>query len=505
MSKRIRIIIAAAAALLVLIAAVLVLTLWPENEQKPVGGSSDITSSESANIYGYLNVFAFEKEQIRSVVAKNENGGFTLNQAKENEWSLSGAEGFELNSEALESLTDSCTEFLATKEIAENPADLSVYGITDKSVTATVSYSTGEKLTFMVGDETAAGNTYVYLKQNDKVYFVDSGWSLPFELKYTGYLDLTISDGIETDEDGNDIDPHVTKISYTGRGLKKPIVIEENPEYVAELKRQEAEEQESSDSNSNATIAALPCQFMFTSPFKADISDEAFAGKQNDYLGISATDVYALNPTAAELKACGLSDPYVKIQVVAAKRTLMLYLGNTVTVDDTQYYYVTTSERKPIFLVEKTHFTFFQEDMINYMSPIVVNAVIDRIDTLTMEYKGEKYEFESSGEGDDLVVRWNGKKMSTEEYRDLYQLIMLVYCEESVEQGEYTGNAELKITYTYRKLEKVDVVEYVKAEPRKYLIRLNGSDLAQVRSKYVDALAYGLTQFISGRDVPSDY
>ena len=53
-----------------------------------------------------------------------------------------------------------------------------------------------------------------------------------------------------------------------------------------------------------------------------------------------------------------------------------------------------------------------------------------------------------------------GKKMSTAEYRDLYQLIMLAYCEESVQPGQYKGEADLKITYKYRNKEKVDVIEY---------------------------------------------
>jgi hypothetical protein len=174
-------------------------------------------------------------------------------------------------------------------------------------------------------------------------------------------------------------------------------------------------------------------------------------------------------------------------------------------IDGAFYYYAMTNERKPIFIVDANDFTFFDEDLIKYMSAIVVNVMIDEIKTLTFDIGDKKYVFESSGEGEDLVVRWDGKKMSTEEYRDLYTLVMLTYCEESVEPGKYKGDADVKITYTYREREKVDVIEYVKAETRKYLIRLNGSDLALVRSKYVDTLCYGVEAYISGKDVPSDY
>lgn len=238
---------------------------------------------------------------------------------------------------------------------------------------------------------------------------------------------------------------------------------------------------------------------------RADISDDAYVGLQNQYFGLTADDIYVLNPTASDKAKCGLSNPYVTIDITATKRNLKIMLGDKFEADDNVYYYAMTSERTPIFIVEASDFTFFEEDLINYMSAIVINVMIDEIDTLTVETGGKKHIFETSGEGDDLIVRWNGKKMSTQEYRDLYTLVMLAYCEESVEPGKYSGEPYLKLTYKYREREKIDTIEYIKAETRKYLIRLNGSDLALVRSKYVDTLVYGVEAFITGKDVPSDY
>ena len=499
LSKRVKTIIAAALALVLLICAVLAVEFWPEKEPETSVSSNtaSVESDEQKDELGYINVFSYDEDQIRDVTVKNELGGFTLKYVDEETWQVKGAEKFTVNETAIGSLLDSAKELPAIKFIGEDIENLELYEVGEESITVEINYDTGEKLEFILGGLNSAGSRYVYYKQNNKLYIVESGWDDPFEKGFSGYLDLSISDGIAEDEDGNEVDPHVTKISYTGRGLKNPIIIEENPEYVAELKK--IEEGEDVSGTVNKT------QFVFTSPMKADISDDAFLGLQNNYFGIGAHDIYALEPTAADKKKCGLTDPFVTIEVTATNRTLKIHLGSMVQIDDAYYYYAMTNEREPIFIVNATDFTFFDEDLINYMSAIVVNVMIDEIDTLTFETDGKKYVFETSGEDDDLIVRWEGKKMSTKEYRDLYTLVMLAYCEESVDPGEYKGDADVKITYTYREREKVDVLEYVKVETRKYLIRLNGSDLALVRSKYVDTLVYGVEAFTTGKDVPSDY
>lgn len=498
LTKRLKTIIAAALALVLLVGAVLTIEFWPEKktENSTSSGTASVESDQKDEL-GYINVFSYKDSQVRDIAVKNEQGGYELKYVKENTWQLKGAEKFALNESALKNLLDSAIELPATKLIAENPADLSIYEISDKGTTVNISYSTGEKLTFMIGTVNSSGSSYVYYKQNKKVYLVESGWSDPFENRYTSFLDLSISDGMPKDEEGVEKDPHVTRVSYTGKGVKHPIVIEENPEYVEEVKQLE----EGADLSGTVNKT----QFIFTSPMKADISDDKYVGLQNYYFGLTAYDIYALNPTAADKAKCGLTNPYVTIDVTATKRNLKIMLGNLVEIDGTEYYYAMSNERTPIFLVDALDFTFFKEDLIDYMSAIVINVMIDEIDTLTIETKGKKYVFETSGEDDDLVVRWEGKKMSTKEYRDLYTLVMLAYCEESVEPNKYKGDADLKITYKYREREKIDTIEYVKAETRKYLIRLNGSDLALVRSKYVDTLVYGVEAFTQGKDVPSDY
>lgn len=496
MSKRMRNILFAAAAVLVLGGLVLLLTLLPERKKTPGTTSSGMTSSENKDMMGYIAVYEFKEEEIQKVEVQNEYGSFTVT-VRDKKLTISGTDGYAQNSSATDAFITSCMQFAATKVIADRPEDLTAYGITDKSPSVVLS-TTGEVLHLFIGDNSSNG-IYVYSRENEKVYLVESGWATPFLQKVTALLDLTIADGVSKDSDGNEIDPDVRKISYSGRGLKRPIVLQLNPEYTAQ------KESFSSASSGFKKETATATQFIFTSPFEADISDDKFSGKQYDYFALQAYDIYAIRPTAQQLSRCGLANPYVTIEVTAAKRSFKIDLGNTLTIDNKEYYYVRCSEKSPIFIAEAEHFNFFKEDMIHYMSALVVNVMIDDIKTLQMDYDGKSYRFELSGTGDDLAVRWNGKKMSTAEFRDLYQLVMLAYCEQSVEQGKYTAEPYLRLTYTYRHREKVDTIEYVKAGTRQYMIRRNGGDLALVRSKYVDTLIYGLTEFIAGRDVPSDY
>ena len=499
MSKRIRSIIIAAVCLLVLGIAALILTKLPDdkknNNTSSGSNESGVASSDSTDILGYITVYEFKGEQIATIDVKNQYGGFKMNQVSKDKWIVENAPDYEVNTATLDDLKTSCIQFAATKIIAENPADLTVYGIDDNSTVAFVSYTTGEKLSMYVGDDASSGGTYVYIKENDKVYLTSSGWSEVFEHKYTAYINLIMTPLMDVDKEGNEVDPRVKKIAFSGRGLKTPVIVEENPEYAAAEK----------DGTLNSSTSKNFSRFIYTSPINAEISNDAYDGLQNYYFGLSAYDVYELNPTAKDLADCGLTSPYVTLEVTAENMSFTIKLGNTVKIGEGEYYYATATNKKAIYVVDSLDFSFFKADPIDYMSALVVNVMIDDIASIEVEMDGKKYEFVSSGSGEDLVVRWNGKKMSTEEYRDLYTLVMLAYCEESVQPGQYNGQADLKITYKYRNKEKVDVIEYVKVETRKYMIRRNGGDLALCRSKYVDTLKQGVNLFISGKNVPTDY
>lgn len=495
MSKRVRSIIAAAIALAVLIGILCAVTFWPEKEPSNESGSlsSGITSSEKTDIYGYIELITNRTHEIKTITAQNKNGGYTVTQVDKGVYSVKGAEKYSVSADIVEDIEATCIQFTGKKVICENPTpeQMELYGLVDCSI-ATVSYTTGNSFTFYAGEFAASGDRYVYVKETDKVYTTVSGWAGIFDMGYTTLLDLYVVDDVQYDEDETPIDPNVKKISYTGPLCKKPVVVELNPDYVTELKNEEE-------------IETTYNKFMYTSPISAEINDTTFEGKDTEYYGLRAYDAYTLNATAADLAATGLNNPGLKVEIIAAKRSDTLLIGNSVKIGDEDYIYVKNTAKSPIFLVEADTFDFYKADVIEYMSAIVINTHIDEIDTMSFEFGGKKYDFVSSGEGEALVVRYEGKKCSVKEYRDLYQLVMLAYCEESVDQGEYSGSSRLKITYKYRNREKVDTVEFLDVAVRKCLIRKNGTDLALVRSKYVDTLIFGVNEFLAGRNVPSDY
>ena len=505
MSKKVLTIIVAAGVTLLLGVLVLVISLLPEEgkntSSNSSGTSSGITSSEEEkDVTGYIKVYAFDEDQMRKAEVKNNYGGYTVNYVKEGVYSVDNIEEFIVNEDTVEKLLNCSMQIYATKTIAENPEDFSTYGLDKPVAEVKFTYDTGETVEAIIGSDSPSGGAYVYVKNSDKIYTVSKNWTMVFEYKYTQFIDLAVTDPLETDEDGNDIKVRVKKLSFNGYGLKKPIVLVENPEYLAEVDRLE-----NASSDEELEITANAAQFLFESPFVADSANDAYAGKQYDYFGLLAEDIYKPTPAASDLAACGLNSPYATIEYVTVKDTVKINLGKSFEIDGEKFFYVNSTQRKAIFVVSADKFSFFEEDMIKYISPIVVNVMIDEFKTMTAEYNGQKHVFELSGEDDTLVVRWNGKKMSTKEFRDLYQLVMLALCEESVEPGKYTGKSDLKLTYTYRGKEKVDTVEYIKADTRKYMIRKNGSDLALCRSKYVDALINGIELFITGKDVPPGY
>ncbi len=495
MSKRVRSIIAAAVTLAILIGVLCAVMFWPEKEDVTEGGSlsSGITSSEKTDIYGYIELITNTTNEIKTITAQNKNGGYTVTQVDKGVYSVKGAEKYSVSEDIVEDIEATCIQFTGKKVICKNPdaEQMKFYGLNDCSI-ATVSYTTGDFFTFYAGDFAASGDRYVYVKETDTIYTTVSGWAGIFDKSYTALLDLYVVDDVQYDEDDSPIDPNVKKISYSGPLCKKPVVVEINPDYVTSLKNED-----DTDTTYN--------KFMYTSPIKAEINDEAFEGFDTIYYGLTAHDAYTLNASATDLATTGLNNPQLTVEITAAKRKDTILIGNTVNIDDIEYVYVKNTAKEPIFLVEADTFDFYKADVVDYMSAIVINTHINDIDTMSFEFGGKKYDFKTTGKDDELVVRYDGKKCSLEEYRDLYQLVMLAYCEESVDQGQYSGPSKLKITYTYRNREKVDTVEFFDVAIRKCLIRKNGQDLALVRSKYVDTLIFGVNEFLAGRNVPSDY
>ena len=503
MSKRVLTIIVAAGLALLLGVILIIVSTTPENSDSGNNSSlsSGITSSEEeTDVNGYLAVYSFDDDQLRRAEVKNQHGEYTVTYVKEDTFSVSGIEEFNLNADTISDLVTASMQIYATKTIAEDPEDMATYGLDKPVAEIKFSYDTGESVEIKIGADCPSGGAYAYVKNSNKIYAVSKNWTSLFEYKYTHFIDMTVTEPLETDEDGNEIEVRVKKLTFTGGGLKKPIILVENPEYIAEVERLE---NASSDEELGVTVNAA--QFLFESPFAADADNNSYAGKQYDYFGLLAEDIYSPNPTASDIANCGLNNPTAAVEYVTAKATVKISLGKSFEVDGKKYYYAMSNQRKALFVVAASDFSFFEEDMISYISPIVVNVMIDEFKSMTAEYNGKKHVFELSGEDTDLVVRWNGKKMSTTEFRDLYQLVMLALCEESVEPGQYSGDADLKLTYTYRGKERVDTVEYVKVGTRKYMIRKNGSDLALCRSKYVDALINGVEKFVSGGDVPAAY
>ena len=391
MSKRVLTIVVAAAVAMLLGIMVVIINVIPDKSE---GGSSSNTSSgitsseEQKDVNGYLAVYSYDEDQMRKVEVKNQFGGYTVRYVKKDTYTVDGIEEFNINQESIDNLLTCTMQIYATKVIAENPTDLETYGL-DKPVSEIkISYDTGETLEMLVGQTAPSGGKYVLLKNNKKIYTVSTNWTNLFEYKYTHFIDMTVTDDLETDEDGEQIKVRVKKLTFNGGGLKKPIILVENPEYLAEVDRLE-----NASSGEELEVTANAAQYLFESPFVADTANDAYAGKQYDYFGLLAEDIYTPNPSAKDFADCGLDNPYATVEYVTSKETVKISLGKSFSIDSEKYFYASSTQRKAIFIVNASDFSFFEEDMIDYISPIVVNVMIDEFKTMTAEYNGKKHVF----------------------------------------------------------------------------------------------------------------
>ena len=170
MSKRVLTIIVAAGLALLLGVILIIVSTTPENSESGNNSSlsSGITSSEEeTDVNGYLAVYSFDDDQIRRAEVKNQHGEYTVTYVKEDTFSVSGIEEFNLNADTISDLVTASMQIYATKTIAEDPEDMATYGLDKPVAEIKFSYDTGESVEIKIGADCPSGGAYAYVKNSN--------------------------------------------------------------------------------------------------------------------------------------------------------------------------------------------------------------------------------------------------------------------------------------------------------------------------------------------------
>lgn len=287
-------IIIAAIALVVVAALVLILALLPESTDDPDASASPTETLAPIETHYLVNeqftkldsitVYDANGDKVHTITVSNTNGDM--------EFAISPArEGWNYDTEAFRSSAVNASTLSALSLVAENPTDLSQYGLDAPTWKIATSFDSGaRKYELLVGAPTALNNSYYCSNGDGNVYAVGAygiGTLTRDEMSYRTYSffpNYYDSDSMEIVTDGA-----ITFIRAV------------DPATGYDMQVRKVEEGEFENPGT---------QMYMDSPIKTFVSeDQAESRLINLAVQITINGVYIDDPTEEQLAECGLDNP----------------------------------------------------------------------------------------------------------------------------------------------------------------------------------------------------
>ena len=331
------------------------------------------------------------------------------------------------------------------------------------------------------------------MENSDKIYIVSGEmWeSLNFDL-----LDFASTDSMSTFADNGENTEYFSngtlssfdKLVVTGKKFPEQVIIEK--------------------SNDKNISDYMP--YVVTSPSDrmADNLESVMTLFQK---GVSVSGAYSYDTKPETLQKFGLSNPDLAFEMSVGKENISYKFALQ---EDGNYAAIHNDSK----LVHKVDASVL-EGVINlntnsFYSSWVCYTFIGDLSEFSITADGKEYSFgivnneenassESDEEQEDYTITFNGKKISTEEFKNLYHYCISLKCLDFVTENlSDKPNVTLKFTHTNG---KKDIFEFIKVSATKYQYTKNGIAMGRVSVTSIDTLVENAIKLSSGEKVGEIY
>lgn len=331
----------------------------------------------------------------------------------ESEHSIQGMDLSHLNQSTLRSAFSNAGSLQAKRVVAEDGADMALYGLGSPSATVKITYADGEA-TLLVGDDTPSGEG-TYAAVDGTVFLVDTAKVDMFRDSRFSFVNRTITEG-------NSESTIPTKLVLTGGRLEEPVVIEK----VAD------------DEASSMTGFS---SYRIVSPIEASANSQKGVTQLQVIFGLSATAVVAdADGDGSALARYGLDAPYMTVEANAEEITPFTLAFSQPDSEDNVY--VKSGSSPYIYQVSAAGLPFLELMLFDLQEKMIILPHIDSVSQVEVQADDMIYLFELAGEGDELTVKMGGKELTAANFRKFYQtLISASYDSEIGAAGEESEEA----------------------------------------------------------------
>jgi len=431
--KRTRTLILTSGVAVLLAAALLVLTLLPH----PGAGGSEGSSSTPVvdTAITLLDKTVKDAVAISRVDIENGEESFSLQyNTTEKKLFLKGYEDITLNEGLTETLI-AYTTLISAADKVSTPGNLKDYGLDIPQAKATITYTDGSTATLTVGNTTPSEDGYyTQISGDNNVYIFESDCVYLFTVRAASFADTTLLTTPTVKKDDANGTAVLKEVSYSGKNHPTPL----------KLRRSYHTDSE------EMTLFS----YIITKPYTRGITDTVI-GQLSNFKSLTASQALYLHPTAQQKQKFGFDDPLTVMDitmavetsedtdttesnitntVVAEKKIYYNSYSTTITVgsmDSSSNYVVMVDGIDAIFLVDNSALSAIAErTYTNTVNQLLFLKNISQLGRISVTTDGKQHDFylthfpEKENNDESMVVTESGKIYPTEDFRELYQMLM---------------------------------------------------------------------------------
>ena len=425
------------------------------------------TSEPAANV---IILWKGEREDIEKAEVKNEKGGFVTYPGKKDSLTIEGLEEYDLTVNDLAVMQNHFSTMTATRKIEENPADISKYGLDNPVAELKVTFKDGSEYGLKLGVKLPTDGGYYALKDGDSTVYAVA--NMDAEEIFYDDVDFINHFLIEEDQSENVV---IDYLEIEGANFK-----EEKLRIVADEK--------------GTMYLESPIEAAMHETNGKRIIEGLYSLMADEIAGVGLDPEY------------GFGKPYAKISYKRNGEENFFIVGNETELSDGgMARFVKKGDSDVVYKITVFNLPWLEAVPDNLFSTFILLPNINDVDTVEVFSQNETFTFKSKGEKSELIATLNGKEITTDNYRAMYEFLISSSARE-INRGAEKGELIARITYKYRdKKRDDDVVEFFATDDRKCILSLNGSAGFLTETRYADKIYTNCVKVANGEKPLLEY
>lgn len=474
MTRQVKTLIIAGAAVVLLGVALFLALRFVENGEE---SSSSSTPSTTVSLYQR------ELSEIKTITIQNEKGETLLqNQGGEdNPYTVPALAGLPLKDTTISALFRTCANLTASETVAENPEDLSLYGLDTPRASLTIGVSEGEGLTIELGNTAPGGTgTYIQTDRDETVYLMSSTQMAPALLGTLEFVDTNI-----TSIDANFM-LSVETLYLGGTARPEPV---------------KGEYRESLMYGSVTADGETPMAFKITEPHERNYDTSEGQDILMTAFGMTAQEVVAVHPTEEELAAYGLAEPYTVLEL-GYNEGQTLRLISSQPQDGSCY--VMKDDLPIVYRVKSDGLRWVEAQYPDFVMSLLLLAYINDVSSVDVVSPEQSYTFTINGADDDMTAFYGDQELDLKNFKLFYQVLIGIPTDEYVAQPPEVNPEDALVTITFHyddTSRPSESLAFFEGPPRQVYMALNGEIEFLTKSTYAEKVLEDCERVIRGETV----